>query len=91
MAPKYLAFTYLSEAIQHAKDIIRGDFHISEEGGEGEISEVEGTCVDMRNNQWLLKAKPLGLQIRYLLLGLHKASRYMGKKLSVEPGRTLCD
>ena len=38
-----------------------------------------------------MKAKPLGLQIWYLLLGLHKASRYMAEELSVEPGLTLCD
>ena len=56
MTPKYPAFISLSEAIERARDIIKGDIHISDEGGESEISEVE----------WLLKAKPLGLQIRNL-------------------------
>ena len=71
--------------------MIKGDFTISEEGGEGEISEVEWVCNDTYNNQWLLKAKPLGLQIRTPLLGLHKASKYMFEELSMEPGLTLCD
>ena len=65
MTPKYPAFTSLSEAIERARDIVKGDIHISDEGGESEISEVE----------WLLKAKPLGLQIRNLSLGLYKASK----------------
>ena len=81
MTPKYPAFTSLSEAIEHARDIVKGDIHISDEGGESEISEVE----------WLLKAKPLGLQIWNLFLGLHKASKYTAEELSVEPGLTLCD
>ena len=68
--------------------MIKGDFHISVEGGEGDISEVESLCVDTYNNQWLLKAKFLGLQIRYLLIGLHKVSRYTPEELSMEPGLT---
>ena len=65
MTPKYPTFTFLSEAIERARDIVKGDIHISDEGGESEISEVE----------WLLKAKPLGLQIRNLSLSLYKASK----------------
>ena len=76
MASEYPAFKALSEAIQRAQDIVKGGFHISEEGEEGEISKVKRLCVDTINNHWLVKAKPLGLQIPYLLLGLHKASRY---------------
>ena len=49
---------------------MKGDFHLSDEVGKGEMSEVGWLCVDTYNNQWLLKAKPLGLQIRNLLLGL---------------------
>ena len=90
MATKYLAFTSLSEALQKAKDMIKGDIHISEEGNVGEIPEVDWTCVDAYNTQWLLKAKPLGLQIWYLLLGLHKANRYTTEELSVKPSLTLC-
>ena len=65
MTPKYPAFTSLSETIECARDIVKGDIHISDEVGESEISEVE----------WLLKAKPLGLQIRNLFLGVHRASK----------------
>ena len=68
MTPKYPAFTSLSEAIEHARDIVKGDIHISDEGGESEISEVE----------WLLKAKPLGLQIHNLFkVSTERASKQL--------------
>ena len=63
MATDYPAFTSMSEAIQRARDMVKGDFCISAEGNQGEISDVELLCVQTYNDQWALKAKPLGLQI----------------------------
>ena len=37
-----------------------------------------------------LKAKPLSLQIWYLLIGLYKASKMSVKELGVKPGLTIC-
>ena len=75
MAPPYPAFTLLSEAIQRARDMVKGEFSIEAEV-EGEVSEVEWTCIQMFNTQWAIKANPLGTQIRYLLIGLNKATKY---------------
>ena len=46
MAPEYPEFSSLSEAIQCARDIVTGNFHLFEEGREGEISGVGRLCVD---------------------------------------------
>ena len=89
MAPPYPVFTLLSEAIQRARDMVKGEFCMKAEV-EGEVSEVEWTCVQVHNTQWAIKANPLSTQIQYLLIGLDKATRYTPEELSFEPGLTLC-
>ena len=69
--------------------MVKGEFSIEAEV-EGEVPEVERTCIQMFNTQWAIKANPLGTQIWYLLIGLNKATRYTPEELSVKPGLTLC-
>ena len=79
----------LSEAIQRATDMVKVEFCIDAEV-EGEVSEVEWTCIQMFNTQWAIKANPLGTQILYLIIGMSKATRYTLEEISVELGLALC-
>ena len=57
MAPPYPPFTSLSEALQRARDMVKGEFSL-----EGEVTEVEYTCIQMFNARWVIKANPWGLK-----------------------------
>ena len=41
-----------------------------------ERSDLETICVDTYNNRWYITSQQLALQMRSLLLGLHKVSNY---------------
>ena len=83
-------FTISLEAITRAREIVKGEFSFDTEG-VSKVAEDERACIRAFNTYWDIKAHPLGTQIRYLLIGLFKASKYSPDELTNEPGLSICE
>ena len=84
----YPEFTTSLQAINRAREIVKGKFSLDTEEG-AEVTEVEQACIQAFYAYWDNKVHPLGTKTRYLLIRLFKAARYQPKELVIEPGLSI--
>ena len=89
MAP-YQPFASLSEAILKALAVVKEGFELDTGENGAPLLDKEKTNLQIFSSQWLVKSKPLAMQIRNLLVTLFKADNMSAEERKREPGLTVC-